>query len=140
MDASGTYDKNNASDYYLWNNCPSGELRSGALGGVMQVEKPALIGLLAKDSTAVLIDARETAGPSPRLRNAKSIPLRDSSQAKDDGRLPMTDHNIRIFVVGDSGPQARAVAEAIVRDAFDNVAFFNGSIADLPELVDKGSR
>jgi rhodanese-related sulfurtransferase len=64
-----------------------------ALGGVMQVEKPALVRLLAEDSTAVLIDAREVAGPTPRLRNARAIPLRDSSKAKDDGRLPMTDHN-----------------------------------------------
>jgi rhodanese-related sulfurtransferase len=77
-----------------------------ALGGVMQVKKPA-------------------------LRNSRPIPLRDASKAKDDGRLPMADHNTRIFVVGDSGAQARAVAEAIARDAFHNVAFFDGSIVDL---------
>jgi rhodanese-related sulfurtransferase len=107
-----------------------------ALGGVMQVEKPALIRLLAEDSTAVLIDARET-GPNPRLRNARAIPLRDSSRAKDDGRLPMTDHNTRIFVVGNNGVEARAVGEAIVHDAFHNVSFFDGSIAQLPELYEK---
>lgn len=45
----------------------------------------------------------------------------------------MTDHNSRIFVVGDSGAQARAVAEAIVRDAFHNVSFFAGRVADLPD-------
>jgi rhodanese-related sulfurtransferase len=60
--------------------------------------------------------------------------LRDAAKAKDDGRLPMVDHNTRILVVGDSGAQARAVAEAIARDAFHNVAFFDGSIADLTEL------
>ena len=47
----------------------------------------------------------------------------------------MTDHNTRIFVVGESGDQARAVAEAIVRDAFHNVSFFDGSINDLPDLA-----
>jgi hypothetical protein len=46
----------------------------------------------------------------------------------------MTDHNTRIFVVGTNGSEARAVAEAIVHDAFHNVAFFDGAIADLPEL------
>lgn len=96
----------------------------------MQVEKRALVELLAQDSTAVLIDARETVAASPALRNAKWIPLRDASKAKDDGRLPMTDHNTRIFVVGDNGVQARAVGEAIVRDAFHNVTFFDGSVAD----------
>jgi rhodanese-related sulfurtransferase len=108
-----------------------------ALGGVMQVEKPALIRLLAEDSTAVLIDGRETTDANPRLRSARAIPLRDSSRAKDDGRLPMTDHNTRIFVVGNNGVEARAVGEAIVHDAFHNVSFFDGSIADLPELYEK---
>ena len=108
-----------------------------ALGGVMQIEKPALLRLVAQDKTAVLIDATTEPGPKPRLRDAISIPLRDASKAKDDGRLPMTDHNTRIFVVGDNGAEARAVAEAIVHDAFHNVTFFNGAITDLPELTEE---
>jgi rhodanese-related sulfurtransferase len=107
-----------------------------ALGGVMQVEKSALSRLLAEDKTSVLVDGRTDVRRGAHLRNAVSIPLRDASAAKDDGRLPMTDHNTRIFVVGDSGGEARAAAEAIVRDAFHNVAFFDGAIADLPELVE----
>ena len=111
-----------------------------ALGGVMQVEKPALLRLLAQDATSVLIDARAEAGPKPRLRNAVSIPSPEASKAKDDGRLPMTDHNTRIFVVGTNGSEARAVAEAIVHDAFHNVTFFGGAITDLPELLDDEER
>jgi rhodanese-related sulfurtransferase len=105
-----------------------------ALGGVTQVEKAALLSLLARDATAVLVDAREPAA-RPRVANARAIPLRDAAKAKDDGRLPMTDHNTRIFIVGDSGADARAVAEAIARDAFHNVSFFAGGVADLPELA-----
>jgi rhodanese-related sulfurtransferase len=108
-----------------------------ALGGVTQVEKDALVSLLKHDATAVLVDARETVSLEGRLANARSIPLRDAPKAKDDGRLPMTDHNTRIFVVGESGPQARAVAEAIVRDAFHNVSFFAGTLSDVPELAEK---
>ena len=111
-----------------------------ALGGVMQVEKPALLRLLAQDATSVLIDGRAEAGLTPRVRNAVSIPLPQASQAKDDGRLPMTDHNTRIFVVGTNGSEARAVAEAIVHDAFHNVAFFGGAITDLQELLDDEER
>jgi rhodanese-related sulfurtransferase len=107
-----------------------------ALGGVMQVEKPALLRLLAQDATSVLIDGRGKAGLKPRLHNAVSIPLPEASQAKDDGRLPMTDHNTRIFVVGTNASEARAVAEAIVHDAFHNVTFFGGAITDLPELLE----
>ena len=105
-----------------------------ALGGVTQVEKDALVSLLARDATAVLVDAREP-GAQPRIANARGIPLRDAAKAKDDGRLPMTDHNTRIFVVGDNGTQARAVAEAIVHDAFHNVSFFGGGMTDLAELA-----
>jgi len=111
-----------------------------ALGGVMQVEKPALLRLLAQDATSVLIDGRAEVGLTPRLRNAVSIPLSEASQAKDDGRLPMTDHNTRIFVVGTNGTEARTVAEAIVHDAFHNVTFFGGAITDLPELLDDEER
>jgi rhodanese-related sulfurtransferase len=107
-----------------------------ALGGVMQVEKPALLRLIEQDKTAVLVDGRTRTEGRQRLRNAVSIPLRDASKAKDDGRLPMTDHNTRIFVVADNGQEARAVAEAIVRDAFHNVSFFDGSITDLAGLWD----
>jgi rhodanese-related sulfurtransferase len=102
-----------------------------ALGGVTQVEKEALVGLLARDRTAVLVDARERGEAKSALPGAMSIPLAETTRAKDDGRLPMTDHNTRIFVVGATGAQARAVAEAIVRDAFHNVAFFGGPVSDL---------
>src|SRR3954470_10413862 len=69
-----------------------------ALGGVAQVEKDALLALLARDGTAVLIDARDRTQAAPSLTGARSIPLAETTAAKDDGRLPMTDHNTRIFV------------------------------------------
>jgi rhodanese-related sulfurtransferase len=106
-----------------------------ALGGVTQVEKEALVSLVKADKTAVLVDARDTERQEPRLPGARWIPLREASKAKDDGRLPMTDHNTRILVVGENGPGARAVAEAIVRDAFHNVSFFDGTPAELRELA-----
>ena len=48
----------------------------------------------------------------------------------------MTDHNTRIFVVASNGTEARSVAEAIVRDAFHNVTFFDGATTDLAELLE----
>jgi hypothetical protein len=76
-------------------------------------------------------DAAEVARMVPDRRT----PMIETTAAKDDGRLPMTDHNTRIFVVGESREQARAVAEAIVKDAFHNVSFFNGTVADLARLA-----
>jgi hypothetical protein len=60
-----------------------------------------------QDKTSVLIDGRPEIGLTPRLRKAISTPLHDASKAKDDGRLPMTDQNPRIFVVGTHGAEAR---------------------------------
>jgi rhodanese-related sulfurtransferase len=112
-----------------------------ALGGATQVEKEALVRILAVDGTAVLVDARPRDRARRGLRGARHIPLADTTKAKDDGRLPMTDHATRIFVVGESAAQARAVADAIFRDAFHNVSFFAGTPADLSELAPKpGSR
>jgi len=105
-----------------------------ALGGVTQVEKDALLRLLEKDGTALLVDARDNASAKPQLCKATWIAAPDTAKAKDDGRLPMTDHNTRIFVVGDNGSQARAVAEGIVHAAFHNVSFFDGSVVDLSTL------
>ena len=96
-----------------------------------------MLRLLEQDKTSVLIDGRARADGKPRVKNAVWIPLRDASRAKDDGRLPMTDHNTRIFVVAGNGEEARNVAEAIVHDAFHNVTFLEGTIADLPELFEE---
>jgi hypothetical protein len=71
----------------------------------------------------MVMDARERADMPPKLRNATRIPQAEASKAKDDGRLPMTDHNTRTFVVGDGAAQARRAAGAIVQAAFGNVAF-----------------
>jgi rhodanese-related sulfurtransferase len=60
-----------------------------------------------------------------------TVALAETIMAKDDGRLPMMDHNTRIFVVGDSAEQARAVAKALVKDAFHNVSFYAGPLRDI---------
>jgi len=102
-----------------------------ALGGVQQIELEALLDVLAKDRTAVLLDARgET-----RLPGARPLPPSDVRKAKDDGRLPMDDHHTRILVVGASPEDARALAEGVAKDAFDNVAFFAGDVTALAQAL-----
>jgi rhodanese-related sulfurtransferase len=77
------------------------------------------------------------ANPIP---NARNLPLSgvkpgkdvgEVKKAKDDGRLPMEDHNTRIIVFGRDGAQAKAVAEAIAREAFHNVSYFAGPLERL---------
>ena len=96
---------------------------------------------IAGDRTAVWIDAREPAafagGSLPGARNIPRSGLRPGKdqgvmrEAKDDGRLPMEDHNTRIIVFGGDGSDARAVAEAIAGEAFHNVSFLAEPFAEV---------
>jgi rhodanese-related sulfurtransferase len=111
-----------------------------ALGGVTEIEAEGLRHVLANDRTAVAIDVRDTAAyRAGTLPTARHIPrsgvlegkdVGEVRRAKDDGRLPMNDHNTRIVVVGSSVADARYVAEALAREAFDNVAFYSGSVSE----------
>jgi rhodanese-related sulfurtransferase len=101
-------------------------------GSAMQTELSALR-YIRTDPTARWVDAREppafAAGSIPGARNIPASGLRPGKdqgvmkEAKDDGRLPMNDHNTRIIVVGADGKDARAVADAIAREGFHNVSF-----------------
>ena len=100
-----------------------------ALGGQQEIELDGLRYILEHDQTAWLLDAR---GGSD-LPRAHGLVLADAKKAKDDGRLPMDDHHTRILVVGADAEQARALAEAVAHDAFDNVAFFAGDVSAIAE-------
>jgi rhodanese-related sulfurtransferase len=111
-----------------------------ALGGVTVIEPDGLRHAVAEDRTAVLIDVRELdAFRAGSLPNAKNIPrslvlegkdVGEVKRAKDDGRLPMEDHNTRVIVFGSDPGMARSVAEALAREAFHNVAYFAGTFAE----------
>jgi rhodanese-related sulfurtransferase len=110
-----------------------------ALVGVTEIELAGLIYVLRDDKTAVFLDARSPeefkAGAIP---GAKSLPLADVKKAKDDGRLPMEDHNTRIIVFGRDGTQTRAVTEANAKEAFHNVSYFSGNFDELkPKIASK---
>src|SRR5439155_19137669 len=80
-----------------------------ARGHATQVEAGAIWSTLDKDRTAVVIDAREAgAFQSGSLPGARSVRSGEVAKAKDDGRLPMLDHNTRIFVIGKDETEAAA--------------------------------
>jgi rhodanese-related sulfurtransferase len=105
-----------------------------ALGGVCEIKPEGIRYVLGLDQTAVLIDAREReefeAGSLPGARNIPRSLVLDGKdlgevrRAKDDGRLPMEDHNTRIIVVGQDSAAARYVAEALAREPFHNVSYY----------------
>jgi len=121
-----------------------------ALGGVMVIEPDGAAHVAQQDRTAVWLDAREAdafaRGSIPGARNLRRSGLRPGKDqgevkaAKDDGRLPVNDHNTRIIVFGQSGAEARAVAEALASEAFHNVSFFEGSMEALRAALETAVR
>lgn len=111
------------------------------LGGVMVIEPDGARHVIQNDRTIVLIDTRDTLefqssslSGAKNISRAKVLPGKDVGEvkaAKDDGRLPMEDHNTRIIVFGNDGTQARGVGEALAREAFHNVSYFDGSYEQL---------
>ena len=54
---------------------------------------------------------------------------------KDDGRLPMGDHNSRVIVLGGRAADARYVADALLRETSHNVAYFRGTFEEARAAV-----
>jgi len=116
-----------------------------ALVGLTEIELEGVQQVFQSDRTAVFLDARSAeefrAGTLPGARNIPQSavePGKDVGEvrkAKDDGRLPMEDHNTRIIVFGRDAVQARGLAEAIAREAFHNVAYFPGPFDALRTTV-----
>jgi rhodanese-related sulfurtransferase len=116
-----------------------------ALGGVTQIEPEGARYVMQNDHTTVWLDTRtaQDMGKAP-LPDAKRIGVEVAKgrkdnpamqQAKNDGTLPIEDHNTRIIVFGEDSQTVRSVAEAIAKEAFHNVAFFGGNAADLARAV-----
>jgi len=117
-----------------------------ALVGIMVIEPDGVRHIFANDQTAIWIDVRDAAefreGSVPGAKNLPQsavLPGKDVGEvfaAKNDGRLPMEDHNTRIVVFGRDGNQASEVAEALAREAFHNVAYFAGTYEELKALTE----
>ncbi len=112
-----------------------------ALGELTVIEADALKRIHQLDQTAVFVDTRPAAefaaATLPGAVNIPSQAVTDSKggaeikAAKEDGRLPMTDHNTRVIVFGNSREEAQHVARAIAKNAFHNLSYFAGSAQDL---------
>jgi rhodanese-related sulfurtransferase len=116
-----------------------------ALGGIAQVEPDGAAYVARNDLSAIWIDVRGaedfSKGSMPRAKNiprplvAAGKDTGELKKAKNDGRLPMNDHNTRIIVFGDSPDDVRFVAEQVAREAFHNVSLFAGTVSQLQEAT-----
>lgn len=112
-----------------------------ALGGLTQIEPDGAQYVFKNDHTAVWLDTRSSqAFTKGSLTGAKHIGVEVTQggkdnpamqQAKNDGTLPINDHNARIIVFGDDPQLTRAISDSIAKEAFHNVAFYAGTYAEL---------
>ena len=112
-----------------------------ALGGLTQIETEGVRYVFQNDHTAVWLDTRSPAEfQKESLPAAKHIGIEVTQggkdnpamqQAKNDGTLPINDHNSRIIVFGAEPQLVRAIGEALTKEAFHNVAFFDGTYGEL---------
>jgi rhodanese-related sulfurtransferase len=116
------------------------------LVGLTEIELEGILYVVAKDQTAVLIDARDPqqfkSGTIPGAVNLPLVGVKpgqkddEIKKAKNDGRLPVKDHNTRIIIFGRDAAQARALAEALAKAAsFHNVSYFTGDFATLHKEI-----
>jgi hypothetical protein len=71
----------------------------------------------------------------PRSLVLEGKDVGDVRKAKDDGRLPMEDHNTRVIVLAADPSSARYVAEAIAREAFHYATYFAGTLNEARAAV-----
>jgi rhodanese-related sulfurtransferase len=109
-----------------------------ALGEVMVIEPEGVRYVFENDRTAWFVDARSPEEfATGSNSSAKNVWAGQVNHAKNDGRVPMEDHNTRIIVVGENAVQARAVAEELTRNAFHNVSYFAGTYAQIQHVLNR---
>ncbi len=116
-----------------------------ALGGVTQIEAEGARYVKRNDLTSVWLDTRPIEQfQKGSLAGAKRIGIEVAQggkdnpamqRAKNDGTLPIEDHNTRIIVFGDDPQTVRSIADSLAKEAFHNVSFFAGTYAELAKAV-----
>jgi rhodanese-related sulfurtransferase len=116
-----------------------------ALGELTQIEAEGARYVKRNDRTSVWLDTRPieqfqkgTLDGAKRIgievtRGGKDNPA--MQRAKNDGTLPIEDHNTRVIVFGDDPQAVRSIADSLAKEAFHNVSFFVGTYAELAKAV-----
>ena len=103
-----------------------------ALGNTVQTDIEGLRYVIAKDKTAVFVDARTAPEFAKKsIPGAVNIRPGEAEKANEDGRLPYHDKGTRVIVFANSAAEARTVSEEIAKKAYWNSSYFSGTFADV---------
>jgi rhodanese-related sulfurtransferase len=109
-----------------------------ALGGPTEVELEGVARVFKHDQTAIFLDARSAEEfAKGSLPGAHDLPPEAAAHVKGSP-MPLDDFNTRIVLFGRDATQARALADALSKRPWHNVAYFPGSFEKLSaELMAK---
>lgn len=97
-----------------------------ALGGPTVVELEGVTRIHKNDQTAVFLDARSAEEFAKQsLPRAQNLPPETAATVQGNP-MPIDDFNTRIVVFGQDATQARALADALSKRPWHNVAYFPG--------------
>jgi rhodanese-related sulfurtransferase len=103
-----------------------------ALGNTVQTDLEGFRYVIAKDKSAVFVDARTAEEfAKETVPGAVNVRAGEAEKANEDGRLPYRDKGTRVIVFAATADQARIVAEEIARKAYWNSSYFGDSFANL---------
>lgn len=98
-----------------------------ALGGPTAIELEGVVRVFRNDQTAVFFDARSAEEFSEgSLPGAHNLLPKDAAKVQGSP-MPVDDFNTRIVLFGSDVTQARALADALSKRPWHNVAYFPGS-------------
>jgi rhodanese-related sulfurtransferase len=102
-----------------------------ALGGPTELELEGVVRIFTHDQTAVFLDARSAEEfAKGSLPGAHNLPPEAAAHVKGSP-MPLDDFNTRIVLFGRDATQARALADALSKRPWHNVAYFPGSFEKL---------
>jgi rhodanese-related sulfurtransferase len=103
-----------------------------ALGNTVQTDLEGFRYVIARDKTAVFVDARTAQEfAKETIPGAVNIRPGEAEKANEDGRLPYRDKGTRVIVFANSADEARIVSEEVAKKAYWNSSYFGGSFAEL---------
>jgi rhodanese-related sulfurtransferase len=103
-----------------------------ALGNTVQTDLEGFRYVIAKDKTAVFVDARSAREfAKETVPGAANVQPGEAEKANEDGRLPYRDKGTRVIIFANSPDEARAVAAEIAKKAYWNSSYFGGTFAEL---------
>jgi rhodanese-related sulfurtransferase len=102
-----------------------------ALGGPTELELDGVVRIYKNDHTAVFLDARSAKDfAAGSLAGARNLPPEKGATVRGSP-MPLDDFNTRIVLFGRDAKQARALADALSKRPWHNVAYFSGTFEQL---------